>query len=234
MKRLFILALILCTLSASVSAQQRIVKWDASDPNSRNYVRDGRLVTIIDAPEAELYVMLLPAPAKDLEKFLIFYVAVLNKTDHSFTIYPNNISINVLDKKPRTLAILPFEEVARKIANSGAPAFWHRFFRPTRAVTATVYDSNGNYTTAVVRIPDTAAEEAQSQAEAERRAQQSSRVDQTESIALKANTLSKGDITDGVIFFEKKKALSDDGLILSIPLGDATFEMPFGKARTGK
>lgn len=57
---------------------------------------------------------------------------------------------------------------------------------------------------------------------------------QTYGLALKPCDLFKDDEAVGVVFFEKKKALSDDGLLLRIPLGGVTFEIPFGKARTGQ
>jgi hypothetical protein len=223
------------TIDFSDVAKPKMYRWEAANQNCTNYTRNDALVTTIDTPEAHLIVTILPrAIAKDLQKFLIFDVMIFNKGERAFTVEPSKITLSVLGKQISIVPTLPLDVVTRSIQKHGSPSFLAGLFRPTRTATATVTDPHGNVSTVNVRVPDEAAEAEQARAEAERAARQQNRAGDTYDLGLKANTVFKGQDVAGVIFFEKKKALSDGGLILNIPLGDFTFEIPFGKARTGK
>jgi hypothetical protein len=219
----------------SDAAKPKVYRWDANDPSCSNYKRDDTLVTVMTTPEAEIVVYLLPPTTSgDLKKYFIFAVVIYNKGERSFTVEPRNITATVLGKKATTLQTIPLDEVTKAISKHGSPSFLAGLFRPTKAGTITTTDARGNTSTTVVRVPDEEAEAEREAAEAERREKQGDRATQTYDLGLKANTVFKGEDVDGVIFFDMKKILSDGGFILNIPLGSFSFEIPFGKARTGK
>lgn len=213
--------------------QQKVYRWDVSNPNCKNYTKNDALITTMDTPEAHIWVTLLPpASAKDLKKYLILSVMIINKGGRAFNVEPKKITLTVLGKKSFTLSALPLEEVLKKIRKHGSSSFFIGL-RPTRTATATVTDPQGNVSSVAVRVPDTETEAAEERADAELRARQQSRANETYDLGLKANTLFKDQDAMGAIFFDKKKAVTDGGFILNIPLGDFAFEIPFGKARSG-
>jgi hypothetical protein len=216
-------------------AKPHVYRWRADDPQCRNYLRDGALVTSIKTPEAHLVITLLDdSPVGDLKNYFIFHVLILNTGAQSFDLRPEAISGDVLDQQERftgTVSALTPIEVAHKISKYGSSFFR---LRPMHTTVGTVTDSQGNTATVRTYEVDRAAEAAQAQIDAARAAHQAERASETYDLALKANTVFPGRDVDGVVFFEKKRVTSKGGLIFKLPLGDIAFEIPFGRARTRK
>jgi hypothetical protein len=176
-------------------------------------------------------------PTGRLDKYVAFLISFQNLHETPLMFEPRNIQMHVLGTKPSQLSPLPLEAVQNHIQDEGK---WGSIFRTflagmlTRQSRGTIVDDEGNRASVTITSPDYEAQRNVARAERERRERNENRAFNFSDLYLKANTAFKDEVVRGFILFDKKKALGDGGFILTIPFGEFTVEMPFGKARTGK
>lgn len=246
-----VIALILVSSSTifGQSAAKKTIRWASPGlPQDccANYMVDGTLVTTY-RDENTFFTVSLHTNVDD--KYIMALIDFRNLSDTPITIYPDNFQLRLTEPINKIYNSLNSTDVAHEMEKRGRGS---RFFRGIFAGMATrsaqvettssgrvaVNDNSGNSASgtysgssqSTVTVPDYEARERAQARNARERERNQQKADHFDNIALKANTLFKNQATVGVVFFKKEKF--SPGAVLSITIGDTTYEIPYGAERS--
>ncbi|HEX8396395.1 MAG TPA: hypothetical protein VF644_03045 [Pyrinomonadaceae bacterium] len=242
MRKILLITILLCaagsifaqdsTPQTAAQATKKVIRWGSPDsPKNccRNYMRDGRLVTVYDDEKVN-FLLVLDAVVE--KKYVVVEIYFLNKTEQPFTVYPDKFSLRFPAPENKVYPAIPAEDVAKKMEKRGLFRFalaGALAGMATKQSTATVRDNNGNRAEVVVTEPDRAAQQNVQRNAHDQRASNEVMANAVRSLSLTANTLFKDQIASGLLFFKKEKLPS--GLIVSFELDGVTYEIPYGTER---
>lgn len=239
MKRLMLLVLL---LALPVHAQT--IPWDGDNPCCRNYLHDGSLYTTYTDEDVSVTVVLI---LNIDDEYVFALMSIDNHSDQAFTIYPEKVSTTMTGDQPFYASYA--DDVAREIEKRGKLGRGLRTFvaglarknvatiDTTTSGSVRVGDNQGNTATgtyesrsrATVSVPDQEARQRAAVKNANEKARNESLGAMIRSRALRANTIFSGNSVHGTLYFKPKKLKL--GMILTIPLGERLFEIPYGIER---
>jgi hypothetical protein len=182
-------------------------------------------------------------------RFIAAVVVVENHSHVKFDLFPDHFALTLLDakKSPKVLDYVSPEAVIKTIKHDiNSNAFWSGFSSglATRPQTTTSTTSgnanvaapagtaNGTYsgtTTTTQRVPDTQAQQAIAQSQAQYQQKGSDSIQLVNELSLRATTLEPGREVRGAVFFKRDRSCGSRSgcqLKLVLPVGDTTFEFP--------
>jgi hypothetical protein len=244
MRQLILLGFFLLVLAPSIFPQdQKVIRW--SDPSlpkdcCSNWFRDGHLMTGYTDPKLEYVVSI----RFDFDKkYMVAWVGIVNKSDKQFNVDPATFHFVVTDPQNKELTYVPTDEVAKDVEKRGKLLGVLTAFAAGMSTQTSTVQTNGNITltdgksvtrgtydgTSTVTAPNAQVQEQIARQNAERQANNDSKAAGIKYFALKLNTLFKGDLTTGLVFFKNADHLN--GAILSFVIDGVRYEVPFGSAR---
>jgi hypothetical protein len=237
--------LILLPVFGHAQQPAKVVRWGSSNlPKEccNEWYKDGHLVTGYTDSDLEFVVNI----RFDFDrKYMVAWIGAVNKSERSVNIDPSTFRFVVTDPEQRELPLIPTDQVAKDIEKRGnLLGFLTAFAAGMSTQTSTVQRSgniystdgrtaaNGTYNgTSTVTAPNVRARQQAAQQNAARQANNENKAAGIKYFALKLNTLFKGDMTSGIVFFKNAKL---KGAVLSFTVDGVTYEIPYGSERTGK
>jgi hypothetical protein len=246
-------ASILALTVLGFSQTPRTVRWQESDPNSKRLLREGIVVKqlLIDGVDG----VTVTASMRDRHDSFLVELEIRNNGRRDLKIQPKKFQLQAIRRRSNNLPYIPADYLARRVivsANSQANDIEWRGSLATKTSTRTVVehvptvipiDPTGivlhrtEHIAVVQRtvtetVPDEH-ERTRSKLEAEQiRSEAKLESNRILVTALTESSLSFQTIVSGKSYFERDRDIQE--ILLLIPLGDLTVEIPFKAVRKAK
>jgi hypothetical protein len=235
------------------SQTPRTVRWQESDPNSKRLVREGVVVKQLQIDGMDG--ITVTASMRDRPDSFLVELEIRNNGRRDLKIQPEKFRLQAIRLRSKNLPYIPADYLARRVivsANSQANDIEWRGSLATKTSTRTVVEHvptsvlidptgivlhKGEHIAVVQRtvtetVPDEH-ERTRSKLEAERmRSEAKLETNRILVTALTEGSLSSQTIVSGKSYFDRDRDIQE--ILLLLPLGDLTVEIPFKTVRKGK